>query len=188
MAALEKLNGLNNGTEERKEIVCRERRLFWRIYNRTTRNLKIPAKIPIKGTTGSYTSSKPYALWKKLILLKAVDFYKKTSRKADKINTSQRGNKELCWKGDGWDGLSPLSCAGLQKSVGMAWGPGHTALMLLLPKATRRSKRVEKSEKKKYTWLYYLQLFTATKRARILIRFQNLLGMCERRMNQSRRA
>lgn len=68
---------------------------------------------------------------------------------------------------------------------------GHTALMLLLPKATTRSKRAEKSEKKsphRYTWLYYLQLLAATKRAWTLIRFQNLLGMCERRMNHSRKA
>lgn len=80
IAVLEQLNGLNNGTVERK-IVCREIRRVWRSEefpeNSITRNLKIPAKIPIKGTAGSYTLSKPYALWKKLILPKAVDFFTK---------------------------------------------------------------------------------------------------------------
>lgn len=51
--------------------------------NRIKRNLKIPPKIPIEGTAGSYTSSKPYALRRKLILLKVVDFYKETSTKPD---------------------------------------------------------------------------------------------------------
>lgn len=87
MAALEQLNGLKNGTVERKEIVCRKEIFGWRSEvfpeNRIKRNLKIPPKISIEGTAGSYTSSKPYALWKKLILLKVVDFYKETSTKTD---------------------------------------------------------------------------------------------------------
>lgn len=180
---------MNNSTVERKENVCRERRLLFgdqKSFPRTGFQAfwKFQLRVPSKRKQGPMHHPNLMYFGRNSSSSKVVDFYQETSRKADKTNPSKRGNEELCWKRHVWDALPLLVSRNLWVWPGV---PGHTELVLLLPKATMRSKRTEKRGKK-YTWLHYLQLFTATKRAWTLIRFQNLLGMCERRMNQSRKA
>lgn len=113
---------MNNSTVERQENVCRERRLLFgdqKSFPRTGFQAiwKFQLRVPSKRKQGPIHHPNLTHFGRNSSSSEVVDFYKETSRKADKTNPSQRGNKELYW-----DAL-PLSPVGLQKSMGMAWGP-----------------------------------------------------------------
>lgn len=117
---------MNNSTVERKENVCRERRLLFgdqKSFPRTGFQAfwKFQLRVPSKRKQGPMHHPNLMYFGRNSSSSKVVDFYQETSRKADKTNPSQRGNEELCWKRHGWDAL-PLSPVGVQKSVGTAWG------------------------------------------------------------------